>query len=174
MKNILFTLLIILSSFTLVARERSETNKGFKLGRVKLAAIFAWQKSGGDYDELDRDAQSPKLSWIPKLTLSQKWSMEGELGITPTQKYGADAVFILMNLNLYVNWYFAGGVGLYLTGGGQAWIDNGGYFGNMGGGLVFQYPKDMWLIDTLNVGYTAVLTPQMTTMLEVGLTFKFY
>ena len=156
-----------------IANEVTSTSK-LSLKKAKVAAFFAKQKVANGFPDLDRDAQSPRFSWIPRYQFTETLFSELDLGLTPVKNYIDDDLFYLVNLNLNFSWEIYWNLGVYLTGGAQQWIDNGGFFANYGGGLFYEFHEPLLgFISQINASYTIIPTPKETTVIELGTTVTF-
>lgn len=151
-----------------------DLKSNLELKKAKLGAFLATQKVVPSSEAYKRDAQSPRFSWIPEYRFTNSYSMELDLGVTPTRKYPDESLFYLINVNLNFNFEIYWNLGIYLTVGAQAWPDNGGTFATFGGGLFYQFKKPfLWVVDKLYVGYSIVPTPKTTNVIEFGTVLKF-
>lgn len=178
MKNVWLVVVILFVSFNVFAREEinswSDWEKNLSLKRAKLSAFLAKQQVAQGLSELDRDAQSPKFSWAPEYRLTNSFSVEGDLGITPLKKFPDESIFYMLNVNMNLNYEIDWGLGIFLTGGMQQWIDNGGLFANYGAGLSYQFSKPwLWVIDKFTASYSFVPTPKETWVMEFGVTLQY-
>lgn len=159
---------------SIAGQEQADKNERLNLNRFALSAFLAKQSFPHGFDALDRDAQSPKLSWIPKLQFSESFFVEFDTGLTPVKRYPDEDLFYLINAHVLGSYEIGWNMGVTAVVGGQFWHEAGDFFVTYGGGLFYQFDKPLFgFLDKLSANYLIVPTPKTTTVYDLAAVFSF-